>query len=464
MTVEEALVIVDVALGQKHLSDLQELVFRQSWQGQTYLEIAESAGYDPDYLKDVGFKLWQLLSKAFGEKVSKSNIQSFLRWQLQQTHGPATLSELVGASDSRGRKPQTNQLEVTSDLVVSGGETVSKRQDWGEAIDVSTFYGRTHELTTLKQWILKDRCRLVVLLGMGGVGKTALAVKLAEQTQHQFEYLIWRSLRNAPRFEEILAELNRFVAKRQGADLKTTTVDGRVTRLLEYLRSRRCLIVLDNAESILRSGTSVGRYRRGYEGYGQLLRCVAETSHQSCFVLTSREKPNGLTSKEGDTLPVRSFQLMGLPEAAGQEILKAKHLSGSADAKRNLIECYRGNPLALKIAAATIQVLFDRSIARFLEQGTLVFGDIGDLLNKQLNRLSVLEKQIIYWLITDQQQISLPELQAQLLPTRSKGELIEALESLQRRSLIEKSSAGFTQQPMIMEYLNNRASVQSINS
>jgi len=46
------------------------------------------------------------------------------------------------------------------------------------------------ELVTLEQWIVQSRCRLVALLGMGGIGKTSLSVKLAEQIQGEFEYLI----------------------------------------------------------------------------------------------------------------------------------------------------------------------------------------------------------------------------------------------------------------------------------
>ena len=52
--------------------------------------------------------------------------------------------------------------------------------------DVSIFYGRTDELEKLTQWITIDRCRLIALLGMGGIGKSALAVRLAEQLAPQF--------------------------------------------------------------------------------------------------------------------------------------------------------------------------------------------------------------------------------------------------------------------------------------
>jgi len=45
--------------------------------------------------------------------------------------------------------------------------------DWGKAPDVTVFYGRNEELTTLEQWIVSDRCRVVALLGMGEIGKTA---------------------------------------------------------------------------------------------------------------------------------------------------------------------------------------------------------------------------------------------------------------------------------------------------
>ena len=94
---------------------------------------------------------------------------------------------------------------------------------------------------------------MVVLLGMGGIGKTALAAKLAQLLQNQFEYVIWRSLRNAPPLEEILAQLIQFLSNQQQINLPNN-LDGRILRLLNYLRSSRCPLVLDNAESILQAG------------------------------------------------------------------------------------------------------------------------------------------------------------------------------------------------------------------
>ncbi|MBW4595641.1 MAG: hypothetical protein KME46_22720 [Brasilonema angustatum HA4187-MV1] len=352
---------------------------------------------------------------------------------------------------------QSDYTKPDSDLVNQEDLKVLKRIDLGEAICVSIFYGRTAELALLEEWIIKDRCQVVVLLGMGGIGKTSLAVKLSQQIQERFEYVIWRSLYNAPPLFELLTNLIQFFCDAQvlEADLPNS-VDERISRLMDFLREHRCLIILDNAETILQSGVIAGKYREGYEDYGQLIRRLGEVSHRSCLLLTSREKPKDVASLEGLALPVRSLQLSGLEAVHGQKIFEIKGFSGQESELQAVVERYGGNALALKIVATTIQDLFDGNISEFLKQDGVVFGDIHELLDQQFSRLSNLEKDIMYWLGINREPVSLSELREDIVSPIPPQKLLEALESLVRRSLVEKSAVTFTLQPVVMEYVTNR--------
>lgn len=77
MSPDEACALLDRLL-PKALSNLQEIVFCQVWMEKTYAEIADEYNYEHSYIRDVGFKLWNAISEALGEKVSKSNVKAVL--------------------------------------------------------------------------------------------------------------------------------------------------------------------------------------------------------------------------------------------------------------------------------------------------------------------------------------------------------------------------------------------------
>lgn len=227
MNVDEALLVLDIALEHKVLNDVQELVFRQSYSGQTYLEMAEISGYNANYIKDVGYKLWKLLSEVFKEEVTKSNFRSVLRRRSRSisvgiNEGVLSSIPAIGSlsvypedsvsvpiSDSVSQRQEAlvlgkeiasgNQIESQQTLVINtvltapsnvenininsqniktelvtaipqfinAKDTTAKTgRGLGEAVDVLAFYGRTEKLNLLKQWIMDDHCRLVAVLGV----------------------------------------------------------------------------------------------------------------------------------------------------------------------------------------------------------------------------------------------------------------------------------------------------------
>jgi WD40 repeat protein len=381
---------------------------------------------------------------------------------------------------------------------------ISLHQDWDDAPDVPVFFGRSNELNLLKKWIVHEHCKLIVILGLRGIGKTDLSLKLAKggisktnlllnltrsillmilrlfgagQTQfsknlsqthigktdlsfkfargiqHQFEYVIWRRLFNAQPITEILEDIIKFLSNQQEVDLPDT-VNGQIFRLLHYLKTHRCLLILDNFEAILREGDHPGQYREGYEEYGNLLKQIGEVAHQSCLLLTSREKPQGILNIAGQNQAVHFLELSGLDEEAGEKLcLQRGHFYGSNPDWKELIRLYNGNPLALELAALHIEEVFYGDLSRFLEEGKPVFGDIKDLLDWHFGRLSILEQEIMYWLAIEREPVSLLELKEDVLSFAAKEQVSTTLQWLQRRLPIEKNQFGFALQPVLIEYM-----------
>ncbi len=419
MTIEQALRIVDRLLHRRRLKNIEELLFRQAWEGKTYAQIAESSGYDASYVRDVGYKLWQDLSMAIGERVTKSNVHVVFRrldsrWAARAVNGEGSgwLAPLPPPA---------------------------KPWDWGGLLDTSPLVGRGAELARLRQWILQEGRSVVGIFGMGGLGKTRLVGAFAESVRADLDGLWCRSLRHGPLPQTLLAELvQTFDPTAIGQEC---TLDGWLSRASQIWQSGRYLLVLDGVEGILQGGAA-GRYRPECEGYGAWFRQMLGGS-PSCLVLTGREQPADLT--EG----LATLTLTGLG-AEGQALLLGADRWPEVAAAA--LEYYRGNPLALKVASRMVQELFDGDLAQFWAQREGFFGSLRDLLQQQWQRLSELEVRVMYGLALSEQPLTLSELQERMVTPPARGQSLEALSSLLWRSLVEKREGRFGLPPLVAEY------------
>ncbi|MBD2204137.1 hypothetical protein H6G33_28660 [Calothrix sp. FACHB-1219] len=301
--------------------------------------------------------------------------------------------------------------------------------DWHEAPNLESFYGRNRELTQLEQWIFGG-CKLVAIVGIGGIGKTALTLALIDRIQSQFNCLIWKSLQSTPSVDSLIDSL--LANFEPSADI------------IYHLQKQRCLIILDGLEA----DSSI---------YNQFIQKISRSQHQSCIILTSRETPKAI---EVDNKIVNCLNLKGLAKTEAVELLRSRGFSGKEIGLSALIHLYRGNPLALKLVTPLIQLVFGGNIAGFLTQNTLVIGDrLRDILKQQFAQLSALEQDILYWLAIWQEPIAFARLQTHLFVSIDPAMVLEAIMALERRSLLEKwigkAEIAFSLQPLVMKVVTD---------
>jgi predicted ATPase/DNA-binding CsgD family transcriptional regulator len=278
---------------------------------------------------------------------------SSVKWYVKQIYGK------LGVNERNQVANRASELGLVSSLVPPAP------QKHNLPSSMTPFIGRQKQIEQVGRMVLDSNCRLITLTGAGGVGKTRLALKVAELSLSAFSHGVWlvelASLNDSSLVDQTVASIFGL-----NGDRDRDTID----LLRDYLHEKKILLILDNCEQLIYACAR-----------------LAETLLRACpklhILVTSREA----LDIEGEipfSVPSMAFpdphhlpNLTNLPQYEAVQLFIERTQSfvptfavTEANAKDIVQICRRldGIPLALELAAARVKILGVDQIATHLEE------------------------------------------------------------------------------------------------
>lgn len=337
------------------------------------------------------------------------------------------------------------------------------RQEQVLPVPSSPLLGRGHELAAINNFLDDPTCRLLTLLGPGGSGKTRLALAIAHARQplypHSVYFVPLASL-TAP--DAFLTTLASAVGLPQRGDALRE-------RLLDYLRERQLLLILDNLEHLLEFVTEEGDTESSV--VLDLIDAILSTAPRIQFLVTSRVRlrleqeqlypVQGLDYPEWDTsLQPESYGAVQLFVQRARRVqpkfeLTTENISGVL----RILRILAGQPLAIELAAVWVASLTIDEIVSELSGGIdLLVSDARNVPTRHRSMRNVI--QYSWQLASQEDQAALRRLSVFTGPfdrtaaQRVAGVSLNRLMTLLDTSLLQSTGRGrFRWHPMVRQYV-----------
>ncbi len=222
-------------------------------------------------------------------------------------------------------------------------------------IPATPFVGRVEELSNIAALMADPNCRLLTLVGSGGIGKTRIALQAAAEQIPLFAQGVYFVSLNPVHSTDLIA-----AAIANALQISLYGSEDPSIQIITYLREKHMLLVMDNFEHLL-------------EGTG-LLTDILQVAIGMKFLATSRERLSvreewvleleGLSFPDVQTTdPLAGYSAVQLFVQRARQVKSNFSLSENAEAVKTICQCVEGMPLGLELAATWLRAMTCQQIA-----------------------------------------------------------------------------------------------------